>query len=234
MLQIKDLQKNFLGVRALNKISLTLSEGIVAFVGDNGAGKSTLMKCISGATKADSGSIIFNDLEISGDTPVETRQLGIEMIYQNLSLCKQQDIVTNVFLGKELRRSVFLDRNAMREKCASVFEELGIDIKPSSVVGALSGGQQQLVAITRAIIREPKLLIMDEPTAALGVKEVERVLSLIVKLKNKGIAIAMVTHRLNDIFQVADRIVVMSHGEIKFDLKPQETDLRDLTLRIIG
>ena len=235
MLQIENLSKNFRGVCALNNVSLRLNKGeVIAFVGDNGAGKSTLMKCVSGALAADTGKIFFNEHDISWSDPDVCRQVGIEMIYQDLSLCRLQNVVANVFLGREVRKGIFIDRKFMSNQCQKAFADLGINIPLTAPVGNLSGGQQQSVAIARALIANPKLLIMDEPTAALASREVQRVLEQISLLKKRGVAVAMITHRLADIFEVADRIIVMSHGQVKYNLLPGETDLKDLTFRIVS
>ncbi len=234
MLKITDLHKSFGGVQALDGVSLDIGQAqVVAIVGDNGAGKSTLMKCVSGMHQADTGRITFNNQDVTNDTPSQSRAIGIEMIYQDLGLCGQQDVVTNVFLGKEEKKGLFLDKVGMAGKCAKAFKELGIDIPLNTATKTLSGGQQQSVAIARAIISNPKLLITDEPTAALAVKEVNKVLKHIKVLKKKGISVVMITHRLSDIFEVADRIVVMRRGKIIHDLLPKETNLQDLTCKII-
>jgi ABC-type sugar transport system ATPase subunit len=235
MLQIKNLYKNFRGLCALNNVSLDLASGVVvAIVGDNGAGKSTLMKCVSGAIRADSGEVIFNNQKLSLGSPQISRAAGIEMIYQDLSLCRLQDVVTNIFLGREEKIGFFLNRKLMSERCKAVMAELGADFSLKKTVGELSGGQQQSVAIARAMISDPKLLIMDEPTAALAAREVANVLNQITALKKRGVSVAIITHRLSDVFEVADRILVMRHGEIKHDLALEETSLKDLTSKIVA
>lgn len=235
MLEMTGLHKHFRGVHAVNGVSLKMREGsVLALVGDNGAGKSTLMKCASGALRPDCGLVVFNGQDLSKAAPEAARRAGIEMIYQDLSLCPQQDVVANVFLGREKRKGLFLDSRAMTHKCQSVFSELGAELNLRSAVGRLSGGQQQSVAIARALIGKPKLLIMDEPTAALAVKETNRVLRLILQLKKSAVSVVMITHRLSDIFEVADRIIVMRHGEVTHDLLPAETDIKDLTSKILG
>jgi D-xylose transport system ATP-binding protein len=234
MLKIEGVHKHFRGVHALKGVSLELSRGsVLALVGDNGAGKSTLMKCVSGVINPEMGSLVFDEQDITFSNPTACRAAGIEMIYQDLALCRQQDVITNVFLGREQKNGFFLNRTAMAEGCRSTFEELGIAISPGAIVGRLSGGQQQSVAIARALISNRKLLIMDEPTAALGAKETQRVLGHIRKLRERGTSVVMITHRLGDIFEVADRIVVMKQGEIRYNLAPGETDLKDLTSKIV-
>ena len=235
MLKINNVSKNFRGVEALKSVSVEIESGsVLAIVGDNGAGKSTLMKCVSGALNPDNGSIFIDDHELTHANPADSRAAGVEMIYQDLALCRMQDVVTNVFLGCEEKAGVFLKRKSMATKCANALAELEIEIPANSIVGNLSGGQQQSVAIARAMISDPKLLIMDEPTAALAAKETQRVLKSITNLKERGVTVAMITHRLADIFEIADRILVMTRGEISYDLTPEETNLVDLTSKIIG
>jgi ABC-type sugar transport system ATPase subunit len=234
MLEINKLNKTFRGVQALSDVSLKLGSGcVLAIVGDNGAGKSTLMKCISGATIPDSGSIIFNEKTLLTGNPSASRSAGIEMIYQDLSLCAQQDVLTNIFLGREHRNGIFVNRRRMATECKHILETLGLTLSLDSIVGNLSGGQQQSIAIARALISKPQLLVMDEPTAALAVKEVKTVLEQILSLKNQGVSVIMITHRLVDVFEVADRVIVMSHGKIQHDITTQATNLADLTLKIV-
>jgi ABC-type sugar transport system ATPase subunit len=235
MLKIKSVHKYFRGIHALKDVSIELDGGtVLALVGDNGAGKSTLMKCISGVINPDAGSIIFNGQDITWGDPSSCRSAGIEMIYQDLALCRLQDVVSNVFLGCEETKGFFLNKGSMARKCRITFAGLGIDIPLNSIVGSLSGGQQQSIAIARSMLSNPKLLIMDEPTAALAVKEAQRVIEHILRLKQRQVSVVMITHRLGDVFDVADRIMVMRQGEVKYDLAPHETDLKDLTSKIVG
>lgn len=235
MLDISSLHKHFAGVYALQDVSLSIKDGtVVALVGDNGAGKSTLAKCVSGVIVPDSGRVIFNGAEISGVGPAKARAAGIEMIYQDLSLCRKQDVVTNVFLGQEQTRGLFTKRKAMLSACNETFSELGIDIAPNSIVGSLSGGQQQSIAIARAMLAGPKLLIMDEPTAALAVKESQRVLEHIARVKACGVSVLIISHNLSDVLRASDRIIVMRQGAIKHDLAAEQTDVKDLTEKILG
>lgn len=235
MLDIQSLHKHFDGVHALNDVSLALGDGIVlGLVGDNGAGKSTLMKCVSGMLCPDGGRICFNGADITGSGPAGARAAGIEMIYQDLALCRKQDVVTNVFLGREHTKGVFLDRKTMRGESNATFSELGINIPLNMLVGNLSGGQQQSIAIVRAMLSKPKLLIMDEPTASLAVKESQRVLHHITKVKERGVSVVMISHNLADVLKVANRIVVMRHGAVKYDLAAEQTNIRDLTEKIVG
>lgn len=234
MLEICNIYKRFDGVHALENVSLTVNEGaVVGLVGDNGAGKSTLMKCVSRVLNTDSGKIFFNHTDITEAGPAQARAAGIEMIYQDLALCRKQDVVTNVFLGRE-RGKIILDRKIMRDICQALFSELGIDISCDTIVGNLSGGQQQSIAIARAMLSKPKLLIMDEPTAALAARESHRVLDHIVRAREQGTCVIVISHNLPAVLQVASRIVVMKHGAVKFDLATEKTNIRDLTEKIVG
>lgn len=235
MLELREVNKKFRGVQALDNVSLSISEGsCVAFVGDNGAGKSTLAKCVSGALNPDSGSISFRDISLSRATPESARAAGIEMVYQDLNLCRMQSAVSNIFLGREKTRGLFLDHFGMENECHNALLELGVNLPLHAPVGKLSGGQQQLVAIARALLSRPQVLILDEPTAALAIKETARVLAMVTGLKKIKITTLMISHRLPDIFAVADRIIVMRQGRVTADLLPQSTSMKELTEKIIG
>ncbi len=235
MLEVTKVHKRFRGVHALRSVSFSVPNGVVvAIVGDNGAGKSTLMKYISGAMNPDSGTISFNGTDLTHCNPKISRASGIEMIYQDLALCRLQDVVTNVFMGVEHTKGVFLNRSSMAKRCGNAFKKLGIHIPINSIVGKLSGGQQQSIAVARAMIANPQLLIMDEPTAALAVKETENVLKHIANVKKQGVSVIMISHNLLDVLKVADRVIVMRQGAISYDLAPEETDIRDLTAKVVG
>lgn len=236
MLKIQNISKHFGGVTALDKVFLKIEQGmVVGILGDNGAGKSTLMKCISGAILPDSGTITFDGKEISLGDPSIIRKLGIEMIYQDLSLCGQQDVLSNIFLGRELKiKSGFLDNIQMRKTGKEVLEQLGIKIPLDKEVRKLSGGQQQTIAISRAMMFKPKLVIMDEPTSALAVKEVNHVLDMIRHLKKQGVSVIIISHRLQDVFEVADRIIIMKQGRIQTDKPVAKITLKDAISQIIG
>lgn len=240
LLQIEHLHKNYGSVHALEDVSLSLESGtVLGIVGDNGAGKSTLMKCITGAETPSSGSIVLDNSPLPKGNPHASRQAGIEMIYQNLDLCLQQNVVENVFLGREKRTKIMgvetplLDLKKMEQEAQSLIGRMNAEINVRKKAGTLSGGQQQAVAIARALLFQPRLLIMDEPTAALGVREVAIVLELIRSLKKQGIAVILVTHRLRDIFEVADRIVLMRHGKLIEDKLITETSLPELTQKML-
>lgn len=239
LLTIRNLSKHFGGVRAIDNLSLSLDRGtLLGLVGDNGAGKSTLLKCITGALPYDHGEILLNGAPLSPGSPGIARAAGIEMIYQNLQLCPLHTVVQNISLGRERTRrllglpSPILDQSAMREVAQNALSKLNSDIDVDATVGRLSGGQQQAVAIARALVSNPKVLIMDEPTAALGEREAANALSLILALQGQGIAILLVTHRLTDLLQVADRIAVMSHGALIEDFSAKGIGAEELSGKI--
>jgi len=241
LLRVENLHKHYGGVHALEDVSLSVGQGtVLALVGDNGAGKSTLMKCVTGSEIPDSGAIIFNDRPLPPGDPHASRLAGIEMIYQHLDLCPQRNVVENIFLGRESLKKILgasaplLDLRGMEKTAKMLIDRLNTDIDVRRAAGALSGGQQQAVAIARALLFQPRLLIMDEPTAALGVKEAEKVLSLIRSLKQQGISVILISHRLGDVFEVADRVVLMRHGRIHEDKPVVETSLSELTQKILS
>src|SRR5580692_181643 len=219
LLEAENVSKRFGGVHALKDVSLTLHPGeVLALAGDNGAGKSTLIKIISGVHHADGGSLRYEGKEIKFDNPHQARDCGIETIYQDLALADNLDVGANVFLGREPVRRIFglpvVDRRLMREEAEKTLRALDIHIHRLSIpIRSLSGGQRQSVAIGRAIHWKARVLIMDEPTAALGVPEQRKVMEIIAKLKKNGVGVIFISHNLNDIFQVSDRILVLRRGE---------------------
>ena len=220
VLDVKSVSKRFGGVQALDDVSIHLDEGeVLALAGDNGAGKSTLIKVISGVYHPDDGDIIFNNENIQLDNPRFAREKGIETIYQDLALADNLNVGANIFLGREPMTTKFgvpiINRELMLSESKKVLKNLEINIPESSLeepVGKLSGGQRQAVAIGRALYWNAKLLIMDEPTAALGVPEQRNVMDLIKKLKEQKVSIIFISHNLTDIFQASDRIVVLRRG----------------------
>ncbi|TGR10787.1 sugar ABC transporter ATP-binding protein [Mesorhizobium sp. M4B.F.Ca.ET.190.01.1.1] len=242
LLSLQGIRKSFGAVDVLHGVDLKVAAGeVVGLVGDNGAGKSTLMKTITGIYRADSGSIEFDGKDILGLDPGQRRELGIEMIYQDLSLAKQQGVASNIFLGREPTKRVFglfpgfVDKAAMDREATRMIERLGARLPSiNRSVGSFSGGQQQTVAIARALTFNPKLVIMDEPTAALAVREVQSVLDLIRRLRSEGIAVILISHRLNDVLSVTDRIVVLRHGRADADLVTSKTNMNEVVSRIVG
>jgi ABC-type sugar transport system ATPase subunit len=229
LLSARGLSKTFLHVRALDGVDFDVYPGeTVAVVGDNGAGKSTLMKILCGAYHADEGQIFVDGQEVSIKNPNDAKALGIAVVYQDLALVNHRDVASNVFLGREPTRGLMVDKARMVRESQQVLQRLKINI-PSvyTQVGYLSGGQRQAVAIARAVQQGGRLVFMDEPTAALGVQEQGKVLRLIEDLKAHGTAIVIVSHNLQHVFHVADRIVVMRGGKkagerMKAGTRPEE------------
>ena len=218
LVQMKGIRKSFGAVQALQGVDLDLEHHeVLGLVGDNAAGKSTLMKILSGVHAPDEGEILIDDKKVEFDSPADSRRLGIEMIYQDLAIVPNLNIAGNIFLGREpVRRFMgmkFLDKRKMIEESRVAVGRLDVDITSTKLptVG-LSGGQQQAVAVGRAIYFNPRVVIMDEPTAALSVKGIRRVLELVNELKERGIAIILISHRLPNIFAVTDRILVLRTG----------------------
>ncbi len=238
LLELDDIRKNFGTVEALRGVTFSVEAGsVVGLVGDNGAGKSTLMKCITGIYNADSGTICFLDHAIGRADPGEIRRRGIEMIYQDLALAPQQDVAANIFLGREPTRGMFgtIDKARIEREAEAMIQRLGAKIPSVRYqAGQLSGGQQQSVAIARALTFEPKLVIMDEPTAALAVREVDHVLDLIRELKRQGIAVILISHRLTDVFAVSDRIIALRQGQVIADEITAETTMNTVVAHIVG
>ncbi len=235
-LKLQCVVNMFGATTVLQGITTSFSSGTVtAIVGDNGAGKSTLCKTIAGDYHPDAGELSLDALNLTHLNPHETREAGIEMIYQDLALAKQHDVVSNLYFGRERTRWFgWLDRKAMEEQSQVVLEQMGIKL-PSlkTPVGLLSGGQQQAVAIARALLFSPTVLIMDEPTAVLAAREIEHTLELIKKLKERGLIVILISHRLNDVFAVSDRIIALRSGSIVADKLIQETSMQDVVARIM-
>jgi len=244
LVYMKNIWKRFDAVEALRGVDFRVGYAeVVGLVGDNGAGKSTLMKVLTGVYLPDQGQIYWQGEPIQILSPQHSRALGIEMIYQDLALAKKQDVALNVFLGREPTKQYLkglvkiLDKKKMVVDCQRLLKQLGIDIaSPYQKVHTLSGGQQQAVAIARALSasRAPRLVIMDEPTAALAVKEVGKVLDLIRRLKAQGISVILISHRLADIFEVCDRIVVLRRGQKVGDKPASETSMEEIVQLMIG
>ena len=241
ILSARGVSKRFGGVQALKDVSFDLYPGeVLALAGDNGAGKSTLIKAIAGVHHPEEGSITFDGKDLSGLLPGAVRDLGIETIYQDLALADNLDVGLNLFLGRELIRYQFgflpvLDRAKMRSESGDILNSLGIRVPdPTLPVGNLSGGQRQAIAISRAIYWNARLLIMDEPTAALGVPEQRLVRDLVHRLRERQVAIIYISHNLNDIFAVSDRILVLERGRKAGERKASETDDNELVKLMMG
>ncbi|MCX7801688.1 MAG: ATP-binding cassette domain-containing protein [Meiothermus ruber] len=239
LLEVRGITKRFGGVTALSEVSFQVYPGeVLALAGDNGAGKSTLIKCISGVHQPEEGQILFGGREVRFHNPREARNAGIETIYQDLALADNLDVGANVFLGREPMKRVLglpvLDRARMRVEARAVLDTLDIHTALNRPVSALSGGQRQAVAIGRAVYWKARLLIMDEPTAALGVPEQRKVVELIQRLKSQGVAIIFISHNLSDIFAVSDRILVLLRGKKAGERRIGETNGDEIVKLMVG
>jgi simple sugar transport system ATP-binding protein len=242
LLDARDLVKHYGSVEALRGASFTAHEGeVVALIGDNGAGKSTLVKCLSGVEQADSGTISFDGREISLPTPTAARELGIETVYQDLAVAPDLDPAANLFLGRELRKPGVLgwfgvlDRREMRRRAAESFRDLGVSLQSVDVpIGSLSGGQRQSVAVARSVVWASRLVFMDEPTAALGVVQRERVLDVIKRVRDQGMAVVLISHNMPEVLAVADRVEVLRLGRRVARFRTAETTVEELVGAMTG
>lgn len=238
IVEMKGIQKRFSGIYALRDVNLELRRGeIMGIVGDNGAGKSTLMKILSGAYVADEGEIFIDGQKAVIQNPQDAFHLGIGMIYQDLALFNNLDVARNIFVGRELTRGpfgLFLDKKAMYARAEQLIRDLRVDIKsPHMNVSRMSGGQRQMVACARAIAFQSKILIMDEPTAALGVTEANKLLGLIRNMKDIGLSILLITQRLPDVLAIADRVFVLKGGQRQDVMEVSKVSLDDVVTMIV-
>ncbi|MVA25030.1 ATP-binding cassette domain-containing protein (plasmid) [Agrobacterium vitis] len=235
-ISLRGIRKTFGSHQALRGVDLDLFPGeCLGLVGDNAAGKSTLTKVISGTYIPDDGTITLDGEAVRFSGPADARSRNIEMVFQDLSLCDHIDVVGNLFLGRELSKGPFLDRARMLVEARKMLDALEIRIpRLTAKVEKLSGGQRQAIAIARAASFNPKVLIMDEPTSALAVAEVEAVLALINRVKARGVSVVLITHRLQDLFRVCDRIAVMYEGTKVAERQIGSTNLEDLVKLIVG
>jgi D-xylose transport system ATP-binding protein len=215
LLQLQSITKTFGSVEALTDVDFEVRAGeVMALVGDNGAGKSTLVKCIAGTHSADRGRIVFEGREVSIHGPKAAARLGIEVVYQDLALCDNLDVVQNMYLGREINRVQILSEAPMEQHTSETLKSLAVTTIKSvrQTVATLSGGQRQSVAVARAVMWNSKLVVLDEPTAALGVAQTEQVLALVRRLGQQGLGVILVSHNLHDVFETADRITVLRLG----------------------
>lgn len=236
LLMLRGISKYYGSLRALTDVNFTIYPGeIQALVGDNGAGKSSLVKVISGAHKADAGEILFKGEPVTINGPEDSMALGIATVYQDLALVGTRDVAHNLFIGREPTRWWMVDRKKMVAEAWDVIEMLNVDI-PSvdALVGNLSGGQRQAVAIGRAVHEGRSILVLDEPTAALGVKESHQMLSLIEKLRDNQKAVMIVSHNLLHVFRIADRITVLRGGQVVGSRRKSETTVDEIVKMITG
>jgi D-xylose transport system ATP-binding protein len=216
LLQLRNITKSFGSVQALSDIDFDVRRGeVMALVGDNGAGKSTLIKCIAGTHTADSGEIVFEGREVKIHGPKDAGRLGIEVVYQDLALCDNLDVVQNMYLGREAARFQILNEAVMEQTTSATLKSLAVTTIRSvrQPVATLSGGQRQSVAVAKAVQWNSKLVILDDPTAALGVAQTEQVLALVRRLGEQGLAVILISHNLHDVFETADRITVLRLGK---------------------
>ena len=236
VLELSNISKHFGAIQAVNDISLTIEAGeVVGLMGDNGAGKSTLVKMIAGNFLPSHGSMRMDGKELVLHRPVEARRHGIEIVHQDLALCNNLTAAANVFLGRELRTAFgILDYGAMYRRAGEIFKELKSETRPRDLVKQMSGGQRQAVAIARTMLSEAKIVLMDEPTAALSVRQVAEVLNLIRHLRERGIAVVLISHRMPDVFTVADRVIVMRRGRKVADKQIAASSPEEITGLITG
>jgi ABC-type sugar transport system ATPase subunit len=241
ILEVKNLTKRFGGLTAVDKVNMKISPGeVVGLLGDNGAGKSTLIKMISGVYQPTEGQIIFQQKAVSIKSPIDALGRGIETIYQDLALAENMNVYSNIFLGREKLKKFMglidiVDHSYMHAEASKVLDRLDIEI-PSlkNRIGMLSGGQRQAVAISRSIYWDAKLLIMDEPTAALGVAEQKKVLDLVLTLKSQNVPVIIISHQIRDVFSVADRVVILRRGLKAGERVVKETTEAEVVGIIVG
>ncbi len=239
LLELKGVSKEFGAVRALYGVDLVIRPGeVLGMMGDNGAGKSTLAKIVAGNFSPTEGEIRFEGKPVSFRRPIDAREVGIEIVYQDLALADNLTAAANVYLGRELERRfgpfAFLDHKAMTNRALEIFGELRSETRPQHLVKQMSGGQRQAVAIARTRLANAKLVMMDEPTAAISVRQVAQVLNLIRSLRDQGVAVMLISHRMPDVFAVSDRIVVLRRGEKRADKPISQTSPEEVTALITG
>ena len=238
-LRLSGIAKSFGAIHALAGVDLEVHRGeAIGLMGDNGAGKSTLMKIIAGNFRPTAGKMEIEDEPVEFHKPIDARNKGVEIVYQDLALCDNLTAAANVFLGRELKQRFgpfkILDYPAMYARAAELFGELKSETRPRDLVKQMSGGQRQAVAIARTRLSDPKLVLMDEPTAAISVRQVKEVLGLIKRLKETNHAVILVSHRMPDVFEVCDRVIVMRRGRKVADKHIDDTSPEEVTGLITG
>jgi simple sugar transport system ATP-binding protein len=238
LLELSGISKNFGAIQALTNVSLSMDPGeVVGLMGDNGAGKSTLVKIVAGNFPPSGGTIEMLGRKLALHKPADARAVGIEIVYQDLALCNNLTAAANVYLGRELSRFRpfrVLDFRAMYQRAGELFAELKSETRSRDLVRRMSGGQRQAVAIARTRLSDPKIVLMDEPTAAISVPQVAEVLNLIRRLRDHHIAVILISHRMPDVFAVSDRIVVMRRGEKVADKPIAKSSPEEVTGLITG
>ena len=239
LLEVRNVSKSFGAIHAVNDISWSIEPGeVVGLMGDNGAGKSTLVKLIAGNFPPTEGEVLVDGEVCHFHKPIQARAKGIEVVYQDLALADNLTAAQNVFLGRELNKGFWpfrvLDKQAMIDRSAGLFDELKSETRPRDLVKKMSGGQRQAVAIARTRLSNAKLVLMDEPTAAISVRQVAQVLELIRRLKHQDVAVILISHRMPDVFAVSDRIIVMRRGAKVADKATASTSPEEITGLITG
>jgi D-xylose transport system ATP-binding protein len=237
LLELRAVSKSFGAVQVLREVDLRLRLGeVTALVGDNGAGKSTLIKGIAGIHSFDSGEYVFEGRRVHVTNPKQANELGIEVVYQDLALCDNLDIVQNLYLGREALAGGLLDEISMEEHAAETLDGLSVRTVKSirQKVASLSGGQRQTVAIARSLLLDPKLILLDEPTAALGVAQTDQVLRLVRRLADRGLAVLLISHNMNDVLAVADEIAVLYLGRMTAQVRASEVSHSQVVELITG
>jgi D-xylose transport system ATP-binding protein len=236
MLELQAISKSYGSVQALTNIDFGVEASeVMALVGDNGAGKSTLIKVIAGAHVSDSGTISLDGTYVSIRSPKDAQRLGIATVFQDLALCDNLSVVSNLFLGCELHSRGALDELEMEERTVALVRSLGMKVPDvRALVGALSGGQRQSVAIARALLGDPKVVVLDEPTAALGVEQTSLVLDLVQNLRERGLGVVLISHNMSDVLSVADRVTVLRLGRNAGLFNAQDVSREDLIASITG
>jgi simple sugar transport system ATP-binding protein len=239
LLEVRNVSKSFGAIHAVNDISWSVEPGeVVGLMGDNGAGKSTLVKLIAGNFPPTDGEVLVDGEVCHFHKPIQARAKGIEVVYQDLALADNLTAAQNVFLGREQNKGFWpfrvLDKQAMIDRSAKLFDELKSETRPRDLVKKMSGGQRQAVAIARTRLSNAKLVLMDEPTAAISVRQVAEVLELIRRLKHQGVAVILISHRMPDVFAVSDRIIVMRRGTKVADKTTTSTSPEEITGLITG
>jgi simple sugar transport system ATP-binding protein len=239
VLELANISKHFGAIQAVNDVSVSLDAGeVIGLMGDNGAGKSTLVKMIAGNFPPSSGTIRLDGKPIVLHQPLDARRHGIEIVHQDLALCNNLTAAANVFLGREMHRSVgpvaVLDYGGMYRRAGQLFAELKSETRPRDLIRMMSGGQRQAVAIARTMLADAKIVLMDEPTAAISVRQVAEVLHHIRHLRDQGIAVVLISHRMPDVFEVTDRIVVLRRGHKVADKRTADSSPEEITGLITG
>ena len=239
ILQLKNISKSFGAIKALDDVSLSLNQGeVLGLMGDNGAGKSTLVKIIAGNFKPSSGNIIFEDEKVEFNKPMDARDKKIEVVYQDLALCDNLTAASNIFLTREIKKNFgffsIINFRKMYEKSKDIFNELKSETLPDEEERMMSGGQRQAGAIGRTKLSKAKVVLLDEPTAAISVRQVAEVLDLIKRLKDEGIAVVIISHRMPDVFAVSYQVAVLRRGNLVVNKNANDSSPEEVTALITG